>query len=270
MAAAAVQAVRTTHHELVWTAGRRAPWWQGDPVASASRGIPTGPLRASPPADLWVTANCARVLSPQALQRPTIGVVNLHWSLLPLHRGPCPATAAILAGDTESGLTLHAVTSSIDGGPILAQARFPLGLRPTAPQVYRRAAELVPEVLLPYLAELEHSRALGGVPQSEAAASHHRRPTHHEARLDWTRPASELDRHVRALTSPMPWTLWRGREVVVSAGRCIPARCEAPPGTITRTHPVHVATGDGLLQLDRAWLRRAPWAWLPGRGAVLV
>ena len=110
------------------------------------------PLAATKP-DLILVGGFSIILKKPIIQLPRIGCVNCHSSLLPKHRGPNPFQAAILAGETETGITYHIIDEGIDTGPIIAQHTIPITNSDTAGSLVRRtsklAAEMLPELLQP-------------------------------------------------------------------------------------------------------------------------
>ena len=149
---------------------------------------------------LAVLADYGQIV-PRPIFDLELGALNLHPSLLPRHRGATPIPAAILAGDPATGVTLFRMDAGLDTGPVVAAERVPLDGTETAPQLEERlaavAAELLGRALGPWLrGEIEPK------PQDDAAATFTRPLTRSDGRLDPNRPATELERRVRAL---QPW-----------------------------------------------------------------
>jgi methionyl-tRNA formyltransferase len=210
--------------------------------------------------DLLLVGNFALILKRPILEVPKIGVVNVHWSLLPHHRGPNPGTSVLLDGDPVTGVTFHVVDERIDAGDILHQVSFPLDDASTAASIYARAVGEAGRAVAAVLAQIE-TDGLVGRPQDLSAGSYRRRLTRDDARLDFSRPAFDLARQVRALVQPMAWTTFRGHPLYISTARWEPGAFGAP-GTIVRLQPnVWVACGDGALVLQRVWSLRPPSPW---------
>lgn len=210
------------------------------------------PLRPLEPG-LILVGGFSIILKKPLLELPALGCVNCHSSLLPKHRGPNPFTAAVLAGDAESGVTFHVMTEGIDSGDILMQHAFPIGECDTAGAVYKKACVTAGALVLDVLDAIERE-GLRGTPQNDADATYDKRLRNEELYLDWSRSARELDRLVRAC---VPFSLarftHRGRTVFVSRTTWDDEPSNAPPGTITRAaHPVRVATGRGHLGIEVA------------------
>jgi methionyl-tRNA formyltransferase len=209
---------------------------------AAEHGIPVlqpGPLRR-PEAlqllrelapDVIVVAAFGQILPPDVLALPRHGCLNVHASLLPRWRGASPINAAILAGDTETGVTIMLMDEGLDTGPILAQRATPIGPEEAAGELSDTLAQLGAELL----AETIPRWLVGEIapqPQDETQATLTRLLRKEDGRLDWTRPADELARQVRAFTPwPGAFTTWDGRTLKVLRARAIDAPNDLPPGT---------------------------------------
>jgi len=157
-------------------------------------------LRTADP-QLIVLADYGRLIPASVLEMPRHGALNLHPSLLPRHRGAAPIAAAILAGDSRTGVTLMRMDEGLDSGPILAQREVRLDGSEVAPDLEVRLARLAADLLAEALpAWLEGS--LGERPQPEAGATLTRPLRRLDGRLDPQRAALELERQVRAY---QPW-----------------------------------------------------------------
>lgn len=156
--------------------------------------------------------------------------LNVHPSLLPRWRGAAPVERAILAGDAETGVTLIRLVEELDAGPIAAQEAFPIGPEDDAGAVFDRAAEIGARLLDAVLP------APGFTPQPEAGATYADKLTPADRELDWSRPAEELDRRVRALSPHVgaratlegrELTVWKAR---VEEGRLVPVEIQPSGG----------------------------------------
>jgi methionyl-tRNA formyltransferase len=153
-------------------------------------------------------------LIPASLLERTLWL-NVHPSLLPRWRGAAPVERAIMAGDTETGVTIHRTTAELDAGPIVAQEAFPIEPTDDAGAVYKRAGEVAASLLDEVLAG-----ALAFRPQAEEGVTYAERLTAADRELDWSRPPQEnLDR-IRALSPHIgargaidgrPLIVWRAR-----------------------------------------------------------
>jgi methionyl-tRNA formyltransferase len=188
---------------------------------------------------------------PRALLAAVDGrAVNVHASLLPRWRGAAPIAHAILAGDSETGVTLMEGTAALDEGPILAQQPTPIGEAESAGDLTRRLALLGAELLereLPrYIAG-----ELQGTPQDGSRATLAPKLTSRDGELDFARPADELARRVRALTpEPGAWTTFRGERLVV-VGASVSGGTPNEHGAMEMHNGFpEVAAGAGWLRLE--------------------
>lgn len=183
------------------------------------------------------------------LELPRLGCVNVHFSLLPRHRGVAPVTWAILEGDAETGVTTMRMDRGVDTGAALLTARTPIRGDDTTATLTARLADLGAPLLVRTLEELA-AGTLAPTPQPEAGATYAPALSKEDGRIDWTASAAAIERRVRAL-SPWPgaFTGWRGRRLKVHAAT--PVGADAPaPGELRATEgrPV-VGTGNGALEL---------------------
>jgi methionyl-tRNA formyltransferase len=205
-------------HEVAWVLTR--------PDAPAGRGRKPAP----PPAKVAAERLGLRVLQPErpAIEEADAVVVaaygllipealleralwlNIHPSLLPRWRGAAPVERAILAGDVETGVTIHRTVKELDAGPVAAQRAFRIGPRDDAGAVFARAAELAVELL---------DFAPSFTPQSDEGATYAEKITASDRLLDLTNPV-DADRRIRALSPHIgaraelhgkPVTIWRAR-----------------------------------------------------------
>ncbi len=211
-----------------------------------------GALRALD-ADLGVVAAYGRILTDAILAIPRLGMVNVHASLLPRWRGAAPIHRAILAGDTETGVTIMRVVRELDAGPMMATLREPIGPSQTAGEVERILATR--GALL--LAEMVERMAEGPVPedpQPPTGVTYADRITKADSPIFWWRPAGELHNQVRALNPwPLASTSLDGARLLVVATEAgaEAARAGALPGTTLTAHGDRfvVAAGHGTVQL---------------------
>ncbi|GAA3963283.1 methionyl-tRNA formyltransferase [Allohahella marinimesophila] len=161
-------------------------------------------LRAYKPT-LMVVAAYGLLLPQLVLDIPKHGCVNIHASLLPRWRGAAPLQRAIEAGDRTSGVTLMQMEAGLDTGPMLATIQYDLAKTETADSLHDRLATLGAELLVENLPMLLTGEARPVV-QENAQATYAHKLTKQEARIDWTRSATVIERKIRALhPSPMAW-----------------------------------------------------------------
>ena len=197
------------------------------------------------------------ILPRSFLTAPTLGCLNIHASLLPRWRGAAPIQRAILAGDSETGVTIMRMEEGLDTGPMLLRQAVPIGPADTAGDLHDRLAALGARMIVEALAGLAAGR-LQATPQPADGVTYAAKIDKREARLDWDRPAEELDRTVRAF-SPVPgaWFDYEGERIRVLRAAVSDARIPGPVGTMTPD--LAVRCGDGcalaLQQLQRAGRR---------------
>ncbi|SFH90137.1 methionyl-tRNA formyltransferase [Albimonas pacifica] len=198
------------------------------------------------------------ILPRAVLDAPRLGCWNLHASLLPRWRGAAPIQRAIMAGDAETGVGVMRMEPGLDTGPVLAEARTPIGAQDTAQTLHDRLSELAAGLIVAALPAIAAGEA--PTPQAEAGVLYAAKIDKAEARIDWTRPAEEIDRLVRGL-SPFPgaWCEIAGERVKVLLAAPEAAPASAAPGE-TLDDALLVACGAGALRLLR--VQR------PGRGPM--
>ncbi|MFO1209036.1 MAG: methionyl-tRNA formyltransferase [Amaricoccus sp.] len=201
-------------------------------------------------ADVAVVAAYGLILPPAVLAAPARGCLNVHASLLPRWRGAAPIQRAIMAEDTETGISIMAMEKGLDTGPVLLAEPEAIGPRDTAGTLEPRLAALGARLIVAALAGLD---GLVPTPQPAEGVTYATKIDKAEARVDWTRPAAEVDRRIRGL-APFPgaWTEIGGERVKLLLSE--PAAGEGPPGLVLDDH-LAVACGTGavrLLALQRA------------------
>jgi len=212
--------------------------------------------------DVMVVAAYGLILPPAALDTPRLGCLNIHASLLPRWRGAAPIQRAILAGDTETGVTIMQMDAGLDTGAMLHKVSCPIGPADTAGELHDRLAELGARAVLETLDAVAAGTARAE-PQDEALATYAAKLDKAEAELDWSESAEALARRVRAF-NPWPVAQTRlGEQVLriwtahVAPG---PAEAghepEAEPGTVLQAgrEGIVVACGEGRLRLERLQL----------------
>ena len=167
-------------------------------------------------ADVAVVVAYGLILPQPVLDAPRLGCLNIHASLLPRWRGAAPIHRAIMAGDPETGVAIMQMQAGLDTGPVLAEARTPIGAQDTTADLHERLAAMGAALILDTLDRL----SLPAVPQAAQGVTYASKIDKAEARIDWTRPAAEVDRQIRAL-SPFPgaWCLIAGERVKLLRSR---------------------------------------------------
>ncbi len=183
-------------------------------VVAQARGIPVvQPTRIKEEAflqqirdlspDLGVVVAFGRILPDALLAIPRLGMINVHASMLPRYRGAAPIQRAVLAGDTETGVTIMRVATELDAGPTFAMAAVPIPPDATSGEMEGTLAHLGADLLLPIADALAEGRAVE-IPQDDARATHAAKITKGEGAIDWTEPAAVVHNKVRGL---QPWPL---------------------------------------------------------------
>ncbi|MBU3921609.1 MAG: methionyl-tRNA formyltransferase, partial [Alphaproteobacteria bacterium] len=155
--------------------------------------------------DAAVVVAYGLILPQPILDAPRLGCLNLHASILPRWRGAAPIQRAIMAGDTETGVDAMLMEAGLDTGPVLASVRTPITREDTAGTLYDRLAMLAAQLAPRALAGLADC-SLQPVPQAEAGMTYAQKITAEDQRIDWTRPAAEIDCQIRGLApAPGAW-----------------------------------------------------------------
>lgn len=217
-------------------------------------------------AEVMVVAAYGLMIPDSLLQLSSRGCLNIHASLLPRWRGAAPIQRAILAGDRESGVTIMQMDAGLDTGAMLLAQAVPMAADDTAQTLHDKLAASGAQLLLRVLQEQPQP-----VPQDSACASYAAKITKAEAHIDWTRPAVEIDRLIRAFNpAPGAYTTWNGQTLKIWRADLATAVPVAAAGTVVQadSNGVVVATGAGairLLELQRAGGKRlAPRQFLAG------
>lgn len=179
-------------------------------------------------ADVAVVVAYGLILPQAVLDAPRKGCLNIHASLLPRWRGAAPIQRAIMAGDAQTGVCIMQMEAGLDTGPVLLCKTLPIGATETAGELHDRLAALGAEAIVTALASLDD---LTPQPQPEAGVIYAEKIDKSEARVDWTRPAEEIDRLIRGL-SPFPgaWSMIAGKRVKLIRSRV--AQGAGGPGTV--------------------------------------
>jgi methionyl-tRNA formyltransferase len=204
--------------------------------------------------DVVIVAAFGQILRKNVLDMPPYGCLNIHASLLPRWRGAAPITAAIRAGDTETGITLMKMDEGLDTGAIIAQRSLPILPTHTGGTLTAELAQVGASLLLDTLPGWLAGK-ITPRPQNDALATLATRLKKEEGVIDWSQPAAAIERQVRAF-QPWPGTFTQGTRgplkiiaVDLAAGVSPPAGNK--PGTVfTQQREVYVSTGEGVIHLQ--------------------
>lgn len=201
--------------------------------------------------DVVVVAAYGRILPRHILDLPPHGCINVHASLLPRHRGAAPISAAILAGDPTTGVTIMEMAEELDAGDIISMHETPIGPDETTGTLTERLSRLGAEAIGEALDGLRAGR-LHARPQPAEGVTYAPRIERADGRIDWTKAAVELERLVRAFSpAPSAFTTLEGQTLKVHRATLGEPAAGAAPGTIVAAGPdgIAVATGAGVLRL---------------------
>lgn len=183
------------------------------------------------------------LLPAPVLDAPRLGCFNIHASLLPRWRGAAPIQRAIMAGDSETGVSIMRMDRGLDTGPVCATAAIEIGETATAGELHDRLAVLGAHLMTDVLAQPH----IDCQPQPAGGASYARKIDKTETRIDFRRSAREVRCHINGL-SPFPGAWFRLDGQRIRALRAAPAEGAAPPGTILDTS-LTIACGEGAVRL---------------------
>jgi methionyl-tRNA formyltransferase len=211
--------------------------------------------------DALVVAAYGQILKQPLLDLPKRGALNVHASLLPKYRGASPVAAAILAGDDQAGVSIIEVVLAVDAGPVLAQRSLSIEPEDTTGTLTQKLAERGGPLLVEVLPAWERGE-LAATPQDDAQSSYAPQVRREDAVIDWSLPALEVWRHVRAYNPwPAATTFVDGEPLRILEGWPVDGSADAPPGTVVELPEgagapegagFAVACGGGLLAVVRA------------------
>ena len=195
--------------------------------------------------DVAVVVAYGLILPQPILDAPRLGCLNIHASLLPRWRGAAPIHRAIMAGDAETGVCIMQMEAGLDTGPVLLREATPIGEEETTQDLHDRLSAMGARLILVALDRLP----LPAEPQPEPGVTYAAKIDKAEARIDWTRPAVEIDRQIRAL-SPFPgaWCEVAGERLKLLRSRLAPGH--GAPGQVL--HGLTIACGEGAVEITEA------------------
>ena len=203
--------------------------------------------------DLGVVAAYGRILTDDVLAVPRLGLLNVHASLLPKYRGAAPVHRAVIAGETETGVTIMRVVAALDAGPMLSRRSRRIGFDETSEEVERDLARLGAELLVDTVADVVAGRSVA-TPQRDPEATYAPRLTKEDGAIDWTQPSLAIHNRIRGLHPwPHAFAFVNQRRIILHRSGLVDERVrdDLPAGVILEAHGERliVATGDGALRL---------------------
>ena len=207
-------------------------------------------------ADVAVVVAYGLILPQPVLDAPRLGCLNIHASLLPRWRGAAPIHRAIMAGDAETGVAIMQMQAGLDTGPVLAEARTPIGPEDTTADLHDRLAEMGAALIGDVMDRLP----LPAAPQPSEGVTYAQKIDKAEARIDWALPAPQVDRQIRGL-SPFPgaWCMLGGERIKLLRSRL--AAGAGAPGTVLQGFTIACGTGAvEVLEAQREGKRPMPAA----------
>ncbi|GII28080.1 methionyl-tRNA formyltransferase [Planotetraspora mira] len=183
--------------------------------------------------DIIVANNWRTWLPPEVFDLPPHGTLNVHDSLLPAYAGFSPLIWALINGEAEVGVTAHRMNAELDAGDILLQRAVPVGPADTATDLFHRTVDLIGPIVRDGLDLIASGRA-EWIPQNRADASFFHKRSLEDSRIDWTWPAEDLERLVRAQSDPYPnaFTYHHGERIRIVSAAVSEARYGGTPGRV--------------------------------------
>ncbi len=201
--------------------------------------------------DVTVVAAYGLILPKWALALPTYGVLNVHPSLLPRHRGPAPVANAILESDEKTGVTVMKVEPKVDSGPILRSVSVDIGSRDATGALTKRLAEIGARLLVETLRDWVRG-LIEPIVQDEALATYSRKATRGDGKVNWAESAMEIGRKIRAYDPwPGSFTTWMGPRLKVLEAEPFEGGVGNPGMVMMARGGVVVQTGCGQLALRK-------------------
>jgi methionyl-tRNA formyltransferase len=210
-------------------------------------------IRALAP-DLIVVMAYGQILPRSVLEVPRVACLNLHASLLPRHRGAAPIQAAIIAGDRETGITVMYMDEGLDTGAVLLQSKIEIAAHETGGSLHDRLAQIAPAALQEALAQLQRGSA-ARIPQDSEKATYAPKLEREHGRIDWTEPATLIERKIRAF-DPWPGAFavlcdeeGRERKLKVFSARVIETAPGGPGEVVRSDESIAISARDSALRL---------------------
>ena len=208
-------------------------------------------LRSLKP-DLIVVVAYGKILPPEVLSIPRLGCINLHASLLPRWRGAAPVQRALMAGDTVTGVTTMLMDEGMDTGPILLKKEVPVEKGERAGELSERLSHIGAGLLVETI-RLFVAGQLKPAPQDDQLATYAPMLKKEEGRINWHRPAVEIENLVRGLHPwPCAYTYLNQTLVKIHRAHATEEKTSLPAGRVVKStkNGIYVSTGDGILLIE--------------------
>lgn len=201
--------------------------------------------------DLIVANNWRTWLPPEIFTLPRLGTLNVHDSLLPAYAGFSPLIWALINGEPEVGVTAHMMDDELDAGDVVLQRSVAVGLRDTTTDLFHKTVDLIGPIVTESLDLLASGGAVLTKQDRSKASFFHKRSLE-DSRIDWTWPAEDIERLVRAQSDPYPnaYTFHKGQRVRITAASVSEGRYGGTPGRI------FIREGKGIVIVAGADARR--------------
>ncbi|SDK67641.1 methionyl-tRNA formyltransferase [Methylophilus rhizosphaerae] len=204
---------------------------------------------AATQADVLIVAAYGLIIPTAVLNIPKIGCYNIHGSLLPRWRGAAPIHRAILAGDAETGVTIMEVVPRLDAGNMISKWACPITEHETTQTLHDAISREGARLMVEAMHTLQTTGQLPSEVQDESLVTYAHKLEKSESAIDWTQPATQLSRQVRAF-NPFPVATAKFREQVCKLWFAQVAEGAGESGTILQTQPLRVACGEGALEIQ--------------------
>jgi methionyl-tRNA formyltransferase len=229
--------------------------------ASGAEGLTAQAELAALQPDLMIVAAYGLILPQAVLDMPRLGCLNIHASILPRWRGAAPIHRALLAGDSETGITIMQMNAGLDTGDMLRIVRTPILATDTSGTLHDRLAVLGGDAMLATLANLAAEQA-AAIPQDESQVTYAHKLSKAEGQIDWSQSAAVIDRQIRGLQPwPVAFCQHNGQTLRVWSAELIDGTSDQAAGTVTTVgkYGLNVVCGDGQL------LRLTALQWAGGK-----
>ncbi len=200
-------------------------------------------------ADVMIVAAYGLIIPTVILNKPRFGCYNIHASILPRWRGAAPIHRSLLAGDTETGVTIMEVVPALDAGAMVSVGVVPITEHDTTQTLHDALSEKGAALMVVAMAELEKNGALSAIPQDESLVTYAHKLEKSEAAIDWQKNAIEISRQVRGFNPfPVAQSVLKGE--VCRIWMATAKAGKAQPGQIVDVHDgILVGCGEGLLHI---------------------